>query len=85
MFSEVKTKIEEDIYIRKGVRIDVTEEEMSQALEQIGRDLVYNYLLYKKDVTYEIFIDNLFIYLNLLKPHELQVNHNTHYNCNPKN
>ncbi|MBW4829098.1 MAG: hypothetical protein KZY61_08585 [Clostridiaceae bacterium] len=44
----------------------VTDEELKIALDQIGRDLVYNYLLFGQDVTVDIFIKNLkrYLYLN---------------------
>ncbi len=45
----------------------VTDRELKIALEQLGRDLVYNYLVFGKDVTFEIFLENLRIYLKMIE------------------
>lgn len=44
----------------------VTGEELKVALEDIGRDLVYNYLIFGQDVSYNLFIDNLKTYLKIV-------------------
>lgn len=44
----------------------VTGEELKVALEDIGRDLVYNYLIFGQDVSYDLFINNLKTYLGLV-------------------
>lgn len=46
---------------------EVTDRELGIALEQLGRDLVYNYLVFGKDATFEIFLQNLSIYLKTTK------------------
>lgn len=44
---------------------EVTEEKLKEALEQLGRDLVYNFFVFGKDVAFEVFLDNLNVYLNI--------------------
>lgn len=54
-------------FLSKEVDLEgVTDEELKIALDQIGRDLVYNYLLFGQDVTVAMFIENLkrYLYLN---------------------
>ncbi|MCB5560467.1 hypothetical protein FYJ27_09605 [Anaerosalibacter bizertensis] len=54
-------------FLSKEVDLEgVTDEELKIALDQIGRDLVYNYLLFGQDVTVDMFIENLkrYLYLN---------------------
>lgn len=56
------------LYLSQYLNLDeVTDRQLSGALEQLGRDLIYNYLVYGKDATFEIFIENLSIYLNITK------------------
>jgi hypothetical protein len=59
-----------EVYRRKiSEEVDITnisDASLSYILEQMGRDLIYNYLLFGKDVTYNMFIENLKIYLNLV-------------------
>lgn len=55
-------------YLNKYLDLeDITDVELSTALEQLGRDLVFNYLVFGKDVTFEIFVENLSIYLNITR------------------
>lgn len=54
-------------FLSKEVDLEgVTDEELKIALDQIERDLVYNYLLFGQDVTVDMFIENLkrYLYLN---------------------
>ncbi len=46
---------------------NITYEELKEALEEIGKDLVYNYLIFEKEVSFEVFLSNLKIYLNIIK------------------
>lgn len=53
-------------YLRKEVELEeISDYQLRTALDQIGRDLVYNYFLFGDDVTHEMFIENLKRYLNL--------------------
>ena len=63
MIDQLKKIIEENI----GDNIIITDHEMKEAAEETAKDLVYNYLIFEKDVSFEIFIRNLTIYLNLVK------------------
>lgn len=45
----------------------ITEEKLEDVLNQLGRDLIYNYFIFGKDVTFEIFLENLKICLNIVK------------------
>ena len=54
-------------FLSKKIDLEgVTNEELKTALDQIGRDLVYNYLLFGQDVTVDTFVENLerYLYLN---------------------
>ncbi|MTI49067.1 hypothetical protein [Sporosalibacterium faouarense] len=48
-----------------GYRLDISEKDLVEALEDTGRDIIYNYLIFEKDVSFEIFCRNLKIYLNI--------------------
>lgn len=61
MIKHIKETLEEKI----GHKLKVTEEELKEMLDEIGKDIVYNYLVFKKDATYDIFCDNLKIYLSM--------------------
>ncbi len=55
-------------YLNKYLDLeDITDIELSRALEELGRDLVFNYLVFGKDVTFEIFVENLSTYLDIAK------------------
>lgn len=54
-------------YIDEKVDIDqLSDSELGEMLDQIGRDIIYNYLLFGRDVTFDSFIDDLKIYLKLI-------------------
>lgn len=46
---------------------NVSNRELKTVLDEIGRDAVYNHLLFGKDYTYDFFIENLKNYLELYK------------------
>ncbi|WP_077369496.1 hypothetical protein [Anaerosalibacter sp. Marseille-P3206] len=46
---------------------NVSNSELKTVLDEIGRDAVYNHLLFGKDYTYDFFIKNLKSYLDLYK------------------
>lgn len=56
-------------FVKKGLDSDVeiTDNELIEAIEETGKDIVYNYLIFKKDVPFEVFLRNLKIYLKLKK------------------
>ena len=60
-----------DIYrkiLKKDVDLsEVSDRRLKTVLDEIGRDVVYNYLLFGKDYTYENFIENIKMYLQLNK------------------
>ena len=60
-----------DIYrkiLKKDVDLsEVSDRRLKTVLDEIGRDVVYNYLLFGKDYTYERFIENIKMYLQLNK------------------
>lgn len=60
-----------DIYrniLKKDVDLsEVSDRRLKTMLDEIGRDVVYNYLLFGKDYTYEKFIENIKMYLQLNK------------------
>ena len=55
-----RSKISEEVDIE-----NISDSELINIFDQMGRDLVYNYLLLGKNVTYSMFINNLKIYLDL--------------------
>lgn len=46
---------------------NITYDELKDALDEIGKDLVYNYLIFEKEVSFEVFLSNLKIYLNIIR------------------
>lgn len=56
-------------FVKKGLdsNVEITDNELIEALEETGKDIIYNYLIFKKDVPFEIFLRNLKIYLKLKK------------------
>jgi hypothetical protein len=65
MIELLKEILKKDLTDERLKRLQITDEELEEAMEQIGRDLVFNYLVFKKDVTYKVFIENLSTYLYL--------------------
>lgn len=62
MMGKFKEKLGEEINIG-----NISNDELKTALDQIGRDLIYNYFLYGEDVSHKVFIENLKRYLELNK------------------
>lgn len=61
-----RKKISEDI--SKDLNIEyISNSDFDTALRQVGRDMIYNYLLFGKDIKYDEFIKDLEIYLNMIK------------------
>lgn len=53
--------------ISKDIEIDhISDRKLVYILEDISRAIVYDYLLFGHDVTYDIFIEKLKLYLRLL-------------------
>lgn len=53
--------------ISKDVDIEhISNSDLDTAIRQVGRDMIYNYLLFGKDITYDAFIKDLGIYLNMM-------------------
>lgn len=46
---------------------EITYDELKDALDEIAKDLVYNYLIFEKEVSFDIFLSNLKIYLYIIK------------------
>ncbi|SCG81940.1 hypothetical protein DW1_0320 [Proteiniborus sp. DW1] len=59
----LKTMFKED----SDLLNNISEQELINALDDIGKDLVYNYLIFGKEVSFKVFVSNLEIYLNILK------------------
>jgi|UPI0006B62553 hypothetical protein len=57
-----RNKISQDVDIES-----LSDSELTDILDQIGRNLIYNYLLFGQDVTYGKFVENLNIYLNIIE------------------
>lgn len=56
-----RKKISEDVDIK-----NISNSDLDTAIRQVGRDMIYNYLLFGKDIVYDEFIKNLKIYLNIM-------------------
>lgn len=53
--------------ISKDIEIDqISDRELSNILDNIGRGMIYEYLLFGHDFTYDIFIEKLNQYLKVL-------------------
>ncbi|NLV75628.1 MAG: hypothetical protein GX023_01365 [Tissierellia bacterium] len=44
----------------------ISDKVLIEILDDMGRGLIYDYLLFGKDVTYEIFLDRLKFYLEII-------------------
>lgn len=53
------------IYETFHVRFELSHGEWIDAIEQIQRDLLYNKILYQKEITYSDFIERVYIYLSM--------------------
>ncbi len=56
-------------YVKQGLNdnFEITDNELIEALEETAKDIIYNYLIFKKDVPFEVFFRNLKIYLKITK------------------
>ncbi|HLR35151.1 MAG TPA: hypothetical protein VK071_07490 [Tissierellales bacterium] len=45
----------------------ITERILKDILEQLGKDLIYNFFAFGKDVTFETFLNNFNIYLEIIR------------------
>ena len=57
-----RDKIDKDLDIS-----NISDKELSSILDDIGRGLIYDYLLFGKDYTYELFLDYLNLYLEIME------------------
>lgn len=46
---------------------EISDEKLIAILDEVGKDAVYNYLLYGKDYTYDMFLKNFCRYLQLYR------------------
>ncbi|WIV13338.1 hypothetical protein [Proteiniborus sp. MB09-C3] len=60
-------KLDDMIPEERELLTSITYEELEEALDEIGRDIVYNYLIFEKEVSFEVFLSNLKIYLSIIK------------------
>ncbi|RKD32298.1 hypothetical protein [Thermohalobacter berrensis] len=58
--------VERDLKARYGKEINVTEKQIKEAVDVIGRDVVYNYLILGQDVSFKTFFRNLEIYIRII-------------------
>lgn len=56
-----RKKLDEDLDIK-----DICDSDLENILIQVLRNLLYNDLMFGKDITYDMFIENLNIYLNMI-------------------
>ena len=56
-----RDKIDKDLDIS-----NISDKELSSILDDMGRGLIYGYLLFGKDVTYEMFLEKLKLYLKIM-------------------
>ncbi|NMB28044.1 MAG: hypothetical protein GX987_08365 [Tissierellia bacterium] len=56
-----RRKISKDVDIK-----NISNSDLDAAIRQVGRDMIYNYLLFGKDIVYDEFIKNLKIYLKMI-------------------
>ncbi len=45
----------------------ITERILKDILDQLGKDLIYNFFVFGKDVTFETFLNNFNIYLEIIR------------------
>lgn len=56
-----REKLDEDLDIK-----DICDSDLENISIQVLRNLLYNDLMFGKDITYDMFIENLNIYLNMI-------------------
>lgn len=56
-----RKKLDEDLDIK-----DICDSDLENISIQVLRNLLYNDLMFGKDITYDMFIENLNIYLNMI-------------------
>ncbi|WP_069650394.1 hypothetical protein [Caloranaerobacter ferrireducens] len=59
----LKMLVEKSLEQKWGERVKITDQDLKEAVEEIGKDILYNYLIFGKDVTFELFLRNLQIYI----------------------
>lgn len=60
-------KLDDMIPEERELLTTITYEELEEALDEISRDIVYNYLIFEKEVSFEVFLSNLKTYLSIIK------------------
>ncbi|EOD00256.1 hypothetical protein [Caldisalinibacter kiritimatiensis] len=64
--SLLKNLVQEELDIRNS-DLKISDIDLDEAIEQVMRDLAYNHFAFKKNVTYETFINTLINYVTLRK------------------
>ncbi|KGG80941.1 hypothetical protein [Caloranaerobacter azorensis] len=59
----LKMLVEKTLEQNWGESIKITDQDFKEAVEEIGKDVLYNYLVFGKDVPFELFLRNLQIYI----------------------
>ena len=49
-----------------GQATEISYSDLKEALDEIGKDLIYNYFIFKKGVSFETFLNNLKVYLEIM-------------------
>ena len=53
--------------INRDISVEhISNTDLDTAIRQVVRDMIYDYLVFGKDITYDRFIKNLEIYLNIM-------------------
>lgn len=53
--------------INRDISVEhISNTDLDTAIRQVVRDMIYDYLVFGKDITYDRFIKNLKIYLNIM-------------------
>ncbi len=65
MIKAFKNDIEDKLSSEKQKKVKIPNSNFKWALEETGRDLVYNYFIFKRSVSYETFLKSFIIHLKL--------------------
>jgi len=67
IYNRLKKGILSEIEKKYETKFEISEKEWQEAVKVIQRDLLYNNISFKKEVTYDEFVKRMHIYLSMKK------------------
>ncbi|MGF7057859.1 hypothetical protein [Brassicibacter mesophilus] len=66
MLEHFMYSIQEKLKEENEQAIKISYNDLKEALDEVGKDLIYNYFIFEKGVSFETFIHNLKVYLGIM-------------------